>query len=58
MMSSITDMINNIAVYMQYLLYAVTASIPRKEESKKISNDQEQIQSDPISCPQTQKGNN
>ena len=30
------------------------ASIP----SKKISNDQELIQSDPISCPQNQKGNN
>ena len=27
-------------------------------ESKKISNDQEMIQSDPISCPQNQKGNN
>ena len=28
------------------------------EESKKISNDQDLIQSDPISCPQNQKGNN
>ena len=27
-------------------------------ESKKISNNQELIQSDPISCPQNQKGNN
>ena len=27
-------------------------------QSKKISNDQEVIQSDPISCPQNQKGNN
>ena len=27
-------------------------------KSKKISNDQELIQSDPTSCPQTQKGNN
>ena len=27
-------------------------------ESKKISNDQELIQSDLISCPQNQKGNN
>ena len=25
---------------------------------KRISNDQELIQSDPISCPQNQKGNN
>ena len=29
-----------------------------RNESKKISNDQELIQSDPISCPQNQKGNN
>ena len=29
-----------------------------KDQSKKISNDQELIQSDPISCPQNQKGNN
>ena len=28
------------------------------EKSKKIINDQELIQSDPISCPQNQKGNN
>ena len=27
-------------------------------KNKKISNDQELIQSDPISCPQNQKGNN
>ena len=27
-------------------------------KSKKISNDQELIQSDPISCPQNQKGIN
>ena len=27
-------------------------------KSKKISNDQELIQSDPIACPQNQKGNN
>ena len=30
----------------------------RRVKSKKISNDQELIQSDPISCPQNQKGNN
>ena len=30
----------------------------RIELSKKVSNDQELIQSDPISCPQNQKGNN
>ena len=28
------------------------------QESTKISNDQEPIQSDPTSCPQNQKGNN
>ena len=27
-------------------------------DSKKLNNDQELIQSDPISCPQNQKGNN
>ena len=31
---------------------------PNVGQSKKISNDQELIQSDPISCPQNQKGNN
>ena len=30
----------------------------RCKKSKKISNDQELIQSDPKSCPQNQKGNN
>ena len=29
-----------------------------KSQSKKISNDQELIQSDPTYCPQNQKGNN
>ena len=28
-----------------------------RRQSKKISNDQEQIQSHPTSCPQNQKGN-
>ena len=37
-------------------LVNTTSSYPI--ESKKISNDQELIQSDPISCPQNQKGNN
>ena len=39
-----------------------TAALSRLQimegQSKKISNDQELIQSDPISCPQNQKGNN
>ena len=30
----------------------------RNLKSKKISNDQELIQSDPMPCPQNQKGNN
>ena len=33
-----------------------TEIYPKYSESKKISNDQELIQSDPISCPQNQKG--
>ena len=37
-------------------LVNITSTAPM--ESKKISNDQELIQSDPISCPQNQKGNN
>ena len=32
--------------------------VSKISQSKKISNDQELIQSDPISCPQNQKGNN
>ena len=35
--------------------YAISSN---QSKSKKISNDQELIQSDPISCPQNQKGNN
>ena len=37
---------------------AVDSSMTYTNRSKKISNDQELIQSDPISCPQNQKGNN
>ena len=45
-----------VAVYMWELS---NAGKNRKHlDSKKISNDQELIQSDPISCPQNQKGNN
>ena len=33
------------------------SSMEFKKKSKKISNDQELIQSDPTSCPQNQKGN-
>ena len=39
-------------------LDAVETWQSRPLESKKISNDQELIQSDPTSCPQNQKGNN
>ena len=34
MVSSITDMLNNIAVYMKYLFYAVTTSIPKRKKEK------------------------
>ena len=37
---------------------AIDANFHFSNQSKKISNDQELIQSDPISCPQNQKGNN
>ena len=42
-------------------LYEQDCSISVKDsclKSKKISNHQEIIQSDPTSCPQNQKGNN
>ena len=39
-------------------LVAALSSAIYSIQSKKISNDQELIQSDPISCPQNQKGNN
>ena len=38
--------------------YQWNAGFQTFPQSKKISNDQELIQSDPISCPQNQKGNN
>ena len=38
--------------------YLLTETYAHTNYSKKISNDQELIQSDPTSCPQTQKGNN
>ena len=40
------------------IVLAKIAAQEKDRESKKISNDQELIQSDPISCPQNQKGNN
>ena len=39
-------------------LVAQRKSKQNARKSKKISNDQELIQSDPTSCPQNQKGNN
>ena len=36
----------------------IAENISKSGISKKISNDQELIQSDPTSCPQNQKGNN
>ena len=50
--------------YVVMLLYStvnkssMSMSSRRTLESKKISNDQELMQSDPTSCPQNQKGNN
>ena len=41
-----------------YRLVLKYNSIRRIKKNKKISNDQELIQSHPISCPQNQKGNN
>ena len=46
----------SIDMYTPYELRRGTS--PSRNGSKKISNDQELIQSDPISCPQNQKGNN
>ena len=43
----------------QYVAYNIFQMLHTKwQKSKKISNDQELIQSDPTSCPQNQKGNN
>ena len=41
----------------KYLACIVSLLSQRNLQSKKISNDQELIQSDPISCPQNQMGN-
>ena len=45
---------NNIVFFINVDLFPVIF----RKESRKISNDQELIQSDPISCPQNQKRNN
>ena len=42
----------------QEILSALTFVYDGKSQSKKISDDQELMQSDPTSCPQNQKGNN
>ena len=41
-----------------WLILLIYAVVLTDLKSKKISNDQELILSDPISCPQNQKGNN
>ena len=46
------------SVQKDYLLAKGSVLVNLLGLSKKISNDQELIQSDPISCPQNQKGNN
>ena len=43
-----------VACDLRFVFFVLTIQM----KSKKISNDQELIQSDPISCPQNQKGNN
>ena len=40
------------------ILYYYIFMARAETENNKISNDQELIQSDPIFCPQNQKGNN
>ena len=41
-----------------WVIYVEDLLVTVNWESKKISNDQELIQSDPTSCPENQKGNN
>ena len=50
----------NFDLILKPLLYLFGANVISEigAKSKKISNDQELIQSDPTSCPQNQKGNN
>ena len=46
-------------IFTFYLIVSLAqAEVEAEMKSKKISNDQELIQSDPTSCPQNQKGNN
>ena len=45
-------------IHASYTLEGTDIENVESIKSKKISNDQELIQSDPISCPQNQKGNN
>ena len=55
-----------LAPFPQSILHSFQSSLTSNQnvwyfiysQSKKISNDQELIQSDPTSCPQNQKGNN
>ena len=49
--------ISKVCIEPKYSLQIIALFLNWKQ-SKKISNDQELIQSDPISCPQNQKGNN
>ena len=49
---------NNGNIKFSFLLKVPLIDFALSVGSKKISNDQELIQSDPISCPQNQKGNN
>ena len=56
--SSQREILNNSMLKIQYKHESLIFFFLLEEKSKKISNDQELIQSDPISCPQNQKGNN
>ena len=54
------DRRKSLAYMYHYIYYILNKDIQEflVKISKKISNDQELIQSDPTSCPQNQKGNN
>ena len=55
---SVPDHCLSFYFYLYHKVKTYLSSLLLEEQSKKISNDQELIQSDPISRPQNQKGNN
>ena len=58
MLSCLCQIINISVERRQTQIVSLDLNVAVLVPSKKISNDQELIQSDPISCPQNQKGNN